>query len=189
MHTCAVPLVQLDTRHTLISRTDTHHLSTCDLETGQAGAGRGVVLGAPRADFSRGKLPGWKERRLRSWSVDVGPRCEGCKSQKRGGLEIVPSLGAAGQRTGTGHLPYQRGSSEIFHNVLTSPCPRPLHSRTGPGSSLHHLQVLGLHHPVLPLLPRPSDCGLSLRSHRQILSRCETWCKTMCLFLLEMFLV
>lgn len=42
MHTCAVPLAHLDTRHTLISRTDTHHLSTCDLvlrrdEQGQGG--------------------------------------------------------------------------------------------------------------------------------------------------------
>lgn len=63
-HPCGVHLTTW-TRATPISRTDTHHLSTCGLETGQAvGEGCGCW-----ANFSRGELPGWAKRRGAGYGV------------------------------------------------------------------------------------------------------------------------
>lgn len=64
------------------------------------------MLGAPEGDFSRGEFPGWKGRSGSGYGMGGWGSGMRDVSQRRGRAEMVPSLGAAGQRTGTEHPPY-----------------------------------------------------------------------------------
>lgn len=88
-------LAHRDTRHTLISRTDTC-LCTCDLETGQAG-GEGCGCWEPRKPISQEEsfLAG---RRGSDYGVGVGVPGVKDVNLRRGRAEMVPSLWAAGQK-------------------------------------------------------------------------------------------
>lgn len=147
----------------LISRTDTY-LSTCDLETGQAGR-EGCGCWEPQKPISQ------KESFLAGRrGSDYGVGVPGVKdvSQRTGWTEMVPSLGAARQRAETEHPAYQQGPiSGVFHNVLAPPCPRSLRTptRCQPRSSLHHPQIPRSPSPSSSFPLRPSGCRLGLRSN------------------------
>lgn len=154
-----------------------------------------VGAGSPGNQFLQRRVSRLEgEERLRLQGGDGHPGVKGV-SQRRDRAEMVASLGAVGQRTRTEQhptTPYQhRPLSGIFHDVLALPCPRPLHtppwcqSRERPPSTPSPRSPSPS--PASPL--RHTGCRRGPRSHCQTLSGLEPGCKTMCLFLLETFLV
>lgn len=165
-HACAVHLwAHVDTYNTLISTTDTHHLSTRTWRQ-QKQEGMVVSAGSPEVNFSRRGLPGWKERGAGYGGGDgrAVPGVRGVR-QRTGEAEMLPSQGC---RAGDRASPLTRGLlGADSWNFLQCPCPLlgnlapPQHTRSQPREQFPQPPSPGSPEPIsrFPLGPGPPAAG------------------------------